>query len=328
MPAPLQPRALRKLSLVFPIYNEEETLPYLRAEIERWMRDFNTKRPEATVEIILVDDGSTDNSLQQLIAWHEDEPRLRVLAFSRNFGHQAASTAGLREATGDAAVLLDADLQAPLDVLHTMIDRYEEGYDVAYGQRTSRPGESEFKLGTAWLFYRIMRAFVYRDMPADAGDFRLVSRACLDAVNAMPESHRFLRGLFAWSGFAQIAVPYERAARMHGTTKYPLHKMVNLAWNAITSFSTLPMRFIGACGAMVALFGFVYSLFAVFEHFTGETVTGWTTLICLLCLLGGMILIGLGVIGEYVGRIYDEVKQRPGYIVQTRYGKSSHDGTA
>lgn len=308
----MQNRTLHFLSLVIPIYNEEETLPYLRQSLEAWLPSLGDRE----TEIILVNDGSRDNSLRALEDWAAADSRVKVISFSRNFGHQAAVTAGLRHVRGQACVIIDADLQDPLDVVHAMIARYEEGYDVAYGQRMRREGESVFKRGTAWAFYRVMEACMNVPLPLDTGDFRLVSRACLDAVNAMPESHRFLRGMFAWAGFAQIAVPYSRDPRKYGETKYPLRKMLSFAWNGISSFSTLPIRLVSYAGLLIAVAAFLAGLYAFVVYLLGNTIQGWTSLTILLAGLGGMILLGLGIIGEYVGKIYEEVKARPGYIIQ------------
>lgn len=189
------------------------------------------------------------------------------------------------------------------------------GYDVAYGQRTSREGETRFKLGTAWFFYRAMNFCMSIDLPVDTGDFRLVSRQAIDAVNAMPEKARFLRGMFAWAGFKQIAVPYERHSRKYGETKYPLRKMLSLAWKGITSFSTAPLRFISLLGISSAAIGLLAIVYALAAVIFGNTVPGWASLMCLIALIGGLILFSLGIIGEYVGKIYEEIKDRPVYIV-------------
>ena len=303
---------LSLLSFIFPVYNEEETLPHLRAALEAWLPALG----ETPVEIVLVNDGSADNSLAYLQQWAKADQRIKVVSFSRNFGHQAAVAAGLRYAKGDAVVIMDADLQDPLDAVLDMVQRYKEGYDIAYGKRTQREGETPFKLASAWLFYRIMRWSIAIDMPTDTGDFRLVSRRCVDAVNAMPERQIFLRGLFAWSGFKQVAVPYSRNARQFGETKYPLSKMLAFAWRGITSFSVMPMRMVSVLGVISAMGGFFAALWAFGSLLLGYTVQGWTSLMCLQAFLGGIILLSLGIIGEYIGKIYEEVKARPLYIVE------------
>lgn len=304
-------QTLKLLSFIIPIYNEEDSIDYLRTTLTDWLK----KLEDINVELILINDGSKDMSLELLRKWAEEDKRVKVVSFSRNFGHQNAVTAGLHYASGDAAVIIDADLQDPLDVVSEMIARYEEGYDVACGQRISREGETKFKKGTAWLFYRIFNYCMPVDLPVDAGDFRLVSRKVIDAVNAMPESHRFLRGMFAWAGFKQILVPYERQSRKYGETKYPLRKMLSLAWNAIISFSNIPLRCISLLGICSAAFGLLALVYTLGSMFFADTVQGWASLMCMIAFFGGMILFSLGIIGEYVGKIYEEIKGRPTYIV-------------
>jgi dolichol-phosphate mannosyltransferase len=300
------------VSLVIPVYNEGETLPYLRNALTEWKTSL-----AYGLEVVLVDDGSTDNSFWLLCDWADSDPDIRVISLSRNFGHQAAVTAGFSFARGDAIVIIDADLQDPLDVIPMMVEKYREGYDVVYGRRTCREGEGLFKRFTAWLFYRVMRFLVHRQLPEDVGDFRLVSRRCMDVVLRMGEVHRFLRGMFAWVGFEQTAVEYRRAARLHGQTKYPFSKMARLALDAAISFSTVPIKLIGWAGLATAAFGFGYAVYSVLQALVfHDTVRGWTTLVVLFALVGGMILVALSVIGEYVARIYEQVKGRPLYVVK------------
>jgi polyisoprenyl-phosphate glycosyltransferase len=300
-----------KLSLVIPMYNEEPVVPLLRAALNRFL----TEIPGET-EIILVNDGSTDSTLALVAEWAGEDPRVKVVHLSRNFGHQSACTAGLDFASGDAVVLLDADLQHPLAVIHDMIGRYCEGYDVAYAAGQVRKGEKWFKKFSAWLFYRLMRSLVYNRLPLDAGDFRLISRECLEGLQQMRETHRFLRGMVAWVGYAQVAVPYERGPRVAGETKYPLRNMLSFAWTAATSFSTLPLRFSTILGLIVTLFGMVEAVRAVLAHiFNWYTVTGWTSLIVTICVIGGSLLVSIGVLGEYVGKLYEQSKGRPLYLV-------------
>ncbi len=310
--AVLQPRPYpARLSLVIPMYNEESVVPHLRLALDQFMAELNCQS-----EVILVNDGSTDSTLQQIVQWARQDPRIKVVNFSRNFGHQIASTAGLDYATGDGVVLLDSDLQDPLRVIHRMIERYCEGYDVVYGQRQSRHGEGWFKRFTAWLFYRLMRKFVHKDLPADVGDFRLLSRNCLNALQQMRETHRFLRGMVAWVGFPQIGVHYERSPRVAGSTKYTLKKMVQFAWTAATSFSTLPLKAITFLGLIVTLMGLeeaVRALLAKLFHW--YVVPGWASLTVLIGIIGGTILMSIGVLGEYVGKLYEQTKNRPLYFV-------------
>lgn len=308
----LQPRPYpSKLSLVIPMYNEEAVVPFLRQALEQFVAEIRCE-----TEVILVNDGSCDSTLAKIAGWALEDSRVKVVHFSRNFGHQSACAAGLDFSSGDAIVLLDADLQDPLQVIHEMIRRYCEGYDVAYAARLRRVGETWFKRFSAWLFYRLMRGLVHKNLPADAGDFRLISRDCLDGLQQMRETHRFLRGMVAWVGYAQIAVPYERAARVAGETKYPLHKMLSFAWTAATSFSILPLRISMIMGFMVTLFGIEEAARAVLAHiFHWYTVTGWSSLIVTICVIGGTLLISIGVLGEYVGKLYEQSKGRPLYLV-------------
>jgi len=254
--------------------------------------------------------------LELVVEWAAVDSSVKVLHLSRNFGHQIATTAGLDYATGDAVVILDADLQDPLLVIHEMIDRYSEGYDVVYGQRVSRAGESSYKRFTAWVFYRLMRALVDSRLPADVGDFRLISKECLDAVKQMRETHRFLRGMLTWVGFPQIAVRYERQPRVAGSTKYALPKMLAFAWTAATSFSTLPLRISMILGALIGLVGVEEGVRALLAYFLGwYTVPGWTSLTVVVSLIGSAMLMSIGILGEYVAKLYEQAKGRPLYIV-------------
>jgi polyisoprenyl-phosphate glycosyltransferase len=309
----LTPRPLpRLLSIVLPAYNEHESVPLVR----RRMTDFLPTLP-CPVELVIVNDGSRDDTLRLLLEWAEQDRRVKVLGLARNFGHQAALTAGLDAATGDAIVAMDFDLQDPPEVISDMLAKYQEGFDVVFAQRLSREGETFFKRFTAWGFYRMMRTFVHRDLPADAGDFRLVSRRCLDAVRQMREMHRFLRGMFAWVGFSQTAVSYQRHARAAGETKFSMRKMLKFAWTAAVSFSPLPLRLGLILGVIVAGFGLLLGVYAAVGRVFGwyEPAPGWASLVVLVSFVGGAILISNGILGEYVGRIFEEAKGRPLYIV-------------
>ena len=303
------------LSIVIPLFNEQDTLPFLRGELDRFL-----ERLPYPAEVVIVNDGSTDSSLDFLAQWADEDARVRVLSLARNYGHQYAATAGLDHAAGDAAVLIDADLQDPLDVIPAMVAQYEAGYDVVMGKRVIRQGETVFKRATAWLFYRLMQRLIYRELEPDVGDFRLISRTCLNALRQMRETHRFLRGMVCWVGFPQTTVEYVRHARQHGTTKYPLRKMLLLAWTAAVSFSPAPLRASFALGVLAAMAGLGEGVYAVARTLLGYyTVPGWTSVIVVTCLIGGAILISIGVLGEYVGRIFEEVKGRPLYTVAERY---------
>ncbi len=308
----LEPRAFPgRLSLVIPMYNEEPVVPLLRIALD----DFMATLPGET-EVVLVNDGSTDLTLRRIAEWARQDPRVKLINLSRNFGHQLAATAGLDYATGDAVVLLDADLQDPLAVVHRMIEFYCEGYDVVYGQRQTRLGETRLKRLTAWLFYRIMRRLVYSDLPVDAGDFRLLSRACLNALRQMRETHRFLRGMVAWVGFSQIGVRYQRLPRVAGSTKYPLRRMLRLAWTAATSFSILPLKASTFLGVVVTLAGLEEAARALSAKiFHWYVVPGWASLTVLVSILGGATLTSIGVLGEYIGKLYEQAKNRPLYLV-------------
>jgi dolichol-phosphate mannosyltransferase len=314
-------RCLKSLSYVFPVYNEEESLPFLRVCLEKWIREHEG----LSVEIVLVNDGSRDKSLEFLRKWAHDDARIVVISFSRNFGHQAAVTAGLEAARGEAVVIMDADLQDPFHAVDLMIEKYAEGFDIVYGQRLSREGETMIKRFTAWVYYRLQRSLVLESLPVDTGDFRLVSRVVVDVINSLPEKSRFVRGLFAWVGFSQTRVEYQRDARLHGVTKYPLRKMLAFAWTGITSFSVLPIRFVTGLGFISALMSVAYLFYAVFQYFSGHTVAGWTALVVLQTFIGGCVLLAIGVVGEYVGKIYEEVKARPVYIKEVEYRSDVND---
>lgn len=306
----------RLLSLVIPLYNEQTVVPVLRSAVTRFARTLSSE-----LELVLVNDGSSDQTISLLAEWAASDSRVKVLHLSRNFGHQIAATAGLDHATGDAVVLTDADLQDPLEVIHEMIERYCDGYDVVYGQRVTRAGESVYKRFTAWLFYRIMRTMVYKELPSDAGDFRLISRPCLQAIRRMRETHRFLRGMVAWAGFPQIAVAYHRRPRVAGSTKYPLRKMLAFSWVAATSFSTLPLRLSIIMGFLVGLLGIEEGIRALLAYFLGwYTVPGWTSLTVIVSLIGSALLISIGILGEYVAKLYEQSKGRPLYIVARTFG--------
>lgn len=308
----LTPRENPKLlSLVIPIYNEEEVLPLLAARIEALL----TTLP-CPAEVIMVNDGSSDGTVGLLYDLARKDQRFKVLCFARNFGHQIAATAGLDSASGDVVVLMDADLQDPPELIVDMLARYREGYDVVYAQRLKRTGETLFKRGSAWLFYRLMAALVYKDLPPDSGDYRLISRRCLNALLQMRELHRFLRGMVSWVGFPQIALPFVRAPRAAGETKYPLRKMFKFAWNAAASFSPAPLRAAFLAGFLLIGFSVLYGIYAVARVVLGlYVVQGWASLIVLTSAVGGSLMLALGILGEYVARIFEEIKGRPLYIV-------------
>ena len=298
------------LSIVIPCYNEQESIPLLCSRVANFID--GSPYP---CEVIVVNDGSSDGTIELLTKWCKEDERIKVLSLSRNFGHQYAATAGIDYAAGDAIVLIDADLQDPLEVVHRMVEQYRKGYDVICGQRVARSGENVFKKFSAWLFYRCMRIFFLKALPPDVGDFRLMSRRCVESLRSMRELHRFLRGMVAWVGYPQTCVAYEREKRAAGITKYPLRKMVRLALTAAVSFSALPLRisFLGA--GIMTLVATEEAGRALLEHFAGKTVPGWTSLMVVLCLSNAALMIAVGILGEYVGRIYEEGKGRPLYLV-------------
>jgi dolichol-phosphate mannosyltransferase len=279
-------------------------------------------------EVLFIDDGSKDASLAMLREMAQAEPRFKVVAFARNFGHQLAITAGVDKAEGEAVVIMDADLQDPPEVLSEMIERWRAGFDVVYGVRRSRAGETVFKKLTAAAFYRLLRSMLGGiSIPVDAGDFRLMSRAVVLTLRALRERHRFVRGMVAWIGFKQSALYYDREARFAGETKYPISKMLRFALDAITSFSIAPLRLASWLGAASALVAVVYALFAVYSKiFRGDVVQGWTTLMIAVALGTSAQLFMIGVLGEYIGRIYEEIKGRPLYITAEllNFGAGAH----
>ncbi len=299
------------LSLILPVYNEEETID----ELHRRLTSFLSVVGESW-EVVFVNDGSVDRSAEMLNELAAKDARFKVIHFARNFGHQIAITAGMDHAEGDAVVIMDADLQDPPEVVHEMLERWREGYDVVYGRRSSRAGESFFKKVTAAAFYRFFRRMIPIDVPLDTGDFRLLSRRVILTMRALREQHRFVRGMVSWVGFKQCAVEYDRPERFAGETKYPMRKMLGLAVDAITSFSVLPLRFatwMGVFSAMVAIFT---SIWTVYAKFFGDTEQGWSTIVIVVSLAASAQLLMIGILGEYVGRIYEEVKRRPLYVVQ------------
>ncbi len=299
-------------SIVAPIYNELENIPELYRRVKEVMD--TTGEPW---ELILVDDGSTDGSTDAICQLGKEDKRVRPVIFARNFGHQIAITAGWDYARGEAVVIIDADLQDPPEVILDMIKKWKEGYEVIYAVRAEREGESWFKLWTASLFYRVIYRITDVKIPLDTGDFRLMDRKVVDVLKQMPERHRFPRGMSAWVGFKQIGINYKRAARLSGQTKYPFRKMFRLALNAITSFSYFPLQvatFFGFAAAGVAILAIP---FVIYMRVTGsQAFLGQATTLIAVLFLGGVQLISLGILGEYVGRLYDEAKGRPLYIVR------------
>ncbi|KAF0814769.1 putative glycosyltransferase [Andreprevotia sp. IGB-42] len=305
------------LSIVVPCYNEEEVIQ----ETIKRLNAFCTTLTDLDVELIFVDDGSRDRTRALLKEEVQRNPHIRIVGFARNFGHQIAVSAGIDAARGDAVVLIDADLQDPPEVVGEMIAKWREGYDVVYGVRTERPGESAFKRATALAFYRLLNKLSDVAIPLDTGDFRLMSRNVVEVIRAMPERDRFVRGMVSWAGFKQTALPYRRAERFAGETKYPLRKMLKFATDGIMSFSSKPLQMsigLGMAAAALSLAGILYALFL--RVFTNVWVEGWTALMIAVLFIGGVQLLCVGILGEYIGRIYSEVKRRPLYVVQEYIG--------
>ena len=310
-------------SFVLPVFNEERTLPELYARMCELL-----EKLDGSSEVILVDDGSRDGTLRLMLEIHAEDPRFRVIQFSRNFGHQIAITAGMDMAAGHAVVVMDADLQDPPQVVLEMAKRWREGYDIVYAQRMERQGETWFKRKTAEWFYRLERRLANAEIPENVGDFRLVDRQALDAFKQLRENNRYVRGMFSWIGFKQTSVPFVRAKRFAGRPQYTFMKSLKLAADAMISFSNIPLRIALTVGALVSALSCLYGLDAIFLKITGHTVPGWTSLAVLVSFLGGIQLLVLGVIGEYLGRIYDEAKNRPLYIVSAVHGLPPGHSTA
>lgn len=311
-PAPDTDRQrLTLLSVVAPVYNEE-------ALIGAFINRVRSAVAEYDWELILVDDGSRDGTTDVLRAVAAEDPRIKVVLLSRNFGHQVALSAGLEHAQGECIVMLDSDLQDPPELIPTLVNEWVAGSDVVAAVRTTRAGETVFKLRTAELFYRFFRWLSDVDLAENSGDFRLLDRRALDALLAMPERNRFIRGMAVWVGFRQTAVGYERDARMAGETKYPLRKMLRFAADALLSFSSRPLQLATYLGFAVSILAFVATIAVVILRLSHHYLPGFSMLTIIVLLLGGVQLIAIGVLGEYLARIYDEVKQRPLYLVRER----------
>ncbi|MBI4817656.1 MAG: glycosyltransferase family 2 protein [Deltaproteobacteria bacterium] len=308
------PRPL--VSVVVPVFNESAVISTFHAEASRALGAIT----DADYELVFVDDGSRDDSFSKLARLSQTDPKVSVVKLSRNFGHQIAISAGLDHARGDCVAIIDADLQDPPEVIAKMFERYKEGFDVVYGVRTERNGETFFKRATASLFYRLLRSFSRLDIPLDVGDFRLLSRRAVEQLRGMREKDRFVRGLVAWLGFRQVGVEYARAPRYAGETKYPLRKMLRFALDGITSFSNFPLRLATWLGWGASLLSFLYLASVFIQKAMGITVQGWATIMVAVLFMGGVQLICLGIIGEYIGRIFNEVKPRPMYIVEEIVG--------
>jgi len=305
-----------KYSIVIPVYNEEESFPDLIKRLREVM-----DRLDGPAEVVLVDDGSRDASYQLMTEANREDSRFKLLQLSRNFGHQIAITAGMDVASGQAVIVMDADLQDPPEVIVEMAARWQEGYEVVYAVRDQREGETLFKRTTATLFYGLQRRLAEIEQPVDVGDFRLVDRKALDGFLQMRERNRYVRGMFSWIGFRQGAVSYTRAPRQAGRSKYPLRKMVRLASDGFVGFSTAPLRFALTAGLLMAVGSVGYGVVAIALKLAGlPYVPGYASLLVTITFLSGIQLIVIGMVGQYVARIYDEVRGRPLYLVREARG--------
>jgi polyisoprenyl-phosphate glycosyltransferase len=305
-----------KYSIVIPLYNEEALFPALPERLRELMAEL-----DGPAEVLFVDDGSTDRTFEHAQAVRDADPRFKLIQFSRNFGHQLAITAGMDASSGDAVIIMDADLQDPPHVILQMVEKWQQGYEVVYGQRMLRHGESRFKKTTASVFYNLLHRIAEVDTPVDVGDFRLVDRKALAAFLQMREGNRYVRGMFSWIGFRQAAVPYTREERGAGTTHYTMRRMTTLAANGIISFSTAPLRLALGTGMFLAFAAVIYGLAAISLKLAGQPlVPGYASLLFAVTFLSGIQLIVTGMVGLYVGRIYDEARGRPLYLVRETHG--------
>lgn len=307
---------MKKISVVVPMYNEEE----VANECYKRLKDVIYSIPEYDYEFIFVNDGSKDKTLDIIKTIANSDKKVKVISFSRNFGHQSAVSAGLKEITGDVVLIIDADLQDPPEVVPDMIKLWEEGHEVIYGMRKSRVGESFFKVATASMFYKTLNALSDVEIPKNTGDFRLVDRKVIDVINKMPEHNKFFRGLFGWVGFKQKAYLYERQKRFAGKTKYPLKKMLKLASDGIISFSTKPLKLVGYIGILSIFISFVVLIYSIISYIFkfGNFTSGWASIMVAITFFAGVQLLSMWIMSEYISRIYDENKNRPEYIIDEK----------
>ena len=307
---------MKKISIVVPMYNEEEMAVICYERISKVLKELDNYESE----IIIVNDGSKDKTLQIIEELAKKDSKVKVISFSRNFGHQAAVTAGLKETKGDAIVIIDADMQDPPELIKDMISLWEQGNDVIYAVREKRKGESMFKLLSAKMFYKILYNMSDVKIPKDTGDFRLADRKVVDVINALPEHNKYLRGLFSWTGFNQKPIKYSRDERKYGKTKYPLKKMLKLAFDGIISFSNKPLKMIGTIGILSVLISFIVFVYAILSYIfnLNNLVPGWASIIICIAFFSGVQLISIWLISEYISRIYDEARNRPEYIIDKK----------
>lgn len=309
-------RAPRSLSLVIPCYNEEEVLPELRRRLQELVAQYSFP-----IEVVLIDDGSRDNTWPLICKYSQEDTFVKAVRLARNFGHQTAITCGLDQTRGEVVVILDADLQDPPELIPEMIEAWKDGYDVVYGQRKKRAGESVSKKFFAFAFYRIFEKVAGLTVPRDTGDFRLMDRRAVDALQSLRERHRFVRGMVSWIGYHQRAIQYDRPERFAGVTKYPFRKSLFLAIDAITSFTFAPLRIASYLGLATSMFAFLYIGVVIILKICGISFPGYTSIMAAILLLGGVQLSVLGILGEYIGRIFEQGQQRPLYLVDQVQGE-------
>ncbi len=298
-------------SIIVPAYNEEAVIIESHNRLKAVMDVFND-----SYEIIFINDGSRDKTAELLRTICNTDKKSKMISFSRNFGHQTAISAGMKYASGDAMIIIDADLQDPPEIIPEMIAKWREGYQVVYGKRIQRKGETLFKKVTANIFYRFLNLLTDVNIPVDSGDFRLIDRKVCDVLNSLPERNRYVRGLVSWAGFRQTSLEYVRMERFAGETKYPLRKMLHFAADGITSFSHKPLTLSIMIGCSLSFFSFIYMIVVIFEKFfTDKAISGWASTMTVMLFFNGVTLIMLGIIGGYIGRIYDEAKARPLYVI-------------
>jgi len=301
------------IAIIIPVYNEEGNLQALYGRVKKTISSISEN-----YQIIFINDGSTDDSLPKILAFAEENPKVFYINLSRNFGHQIAVSAGLEYCNAKCTVIIDSDLQDPPELIAELYAKHKEGFDVVYAKRRKRDGESFLKKFTAKLYYRALRRLVPFDIPLDAGDFRLLTKKVVNSINKMPEQNKFLRGQIAWLGFEQSYVLFDRETRKHGKSGYTYSKMFRLAFDGITSFSDKPLLFVSRLGFIISIFSFLVIIYAIFSHYVlKETITGWTSLIISAAFIGGIQLLSVGVIGEYISRINVNVKKRPLYIIDS-----------
>jgi len=307
---------MKKISVIIPCYLEEEVIKISYERISKVMNNLDNYK----YELVFINDGSTDNTYNILLDIAKEDNNVKIINFSRNFGHQAAVMAGLKNCSGHSAIIIDADMQDPPEVIPDMLKLWEDGNEIVYGQRKSREGETYFKTFTAKAFYRVLKKLSDIDIPVDTGDFRLIDRKVIDSLCNLREHNKYIRGLVVWVGFKQYAYEYDRQERIAGETKYPFKKMLKLALDGIISFSTKPLKIIGGIGMLALFMAFITAIYAILSYVFGwnNLVPGWTSLMLTITVLSGIQFVSIWIMSEYIARIYDEVRNRPEYIIKEK----------